>query len=76
MSTFTSLEDALKHHFGYDTFRPGQKKIIQAALQNKDLLTIMPTGGGEISLFSATSFTQGRYNHRGFSTDCLDAGSG
>jgi ATP-dependent DNA helicase RecQ len=47
MSTFTSLEEALKHFFGYDSFRPGQKKIIEAALQNKDLLTIMPTGGGK-----------------------------
>ena len=51
MSTFTSLEDALKHFFGYDTFRPGQKKIIEAALQNKDLLTIMPTGGGKSLCF-------------------------
>lgn len=51
MSTFTSLESALKHFFGYDTFRPGQKKIIEAALQNKDLLTIMPTGGGKSLCF-------------------------
>lgn len=51
MSTFTSIEDALKHFFGYDTFRPGQKKIIEAALQNKDLLTIMPTGGGKSLCF-------------------------
>ena len=51
MSTFTSLELALKHFFGYDTFRPGQKKIIEAALQNKDLLTIMPTGGGKSLCF-------------------------
>ena len=51
MSTFTSLEAALKHFFGYDTFRPGQKKIIEAALQNKDLLTIMPTGGGKSLCF-------------------------
>ena len=51
MSTFASLEEALKHFFGYDTFRPGQKKIIEAALKNKDLLTIMPTGGGKSLCF-------------------------
>ena len=51
MLTFTSLEDSLKHYFGHDTFRPGQKKIIEAALQNKDLLTIMPTGGGKSLCF-------------------------
>ena len=50
-SSFASLEDALKHYFGYDTFRPGQKKIVTAALQNKDLLTIMPTGGGKSLCF-------------------------
>ena len=51
MSTFASLESALKHFFGYDTFRPGQKEIIEAALENKDLLTIMPTGGGKSLCF-------------------------
>lgn len=51
MSTFASLEETLKHFFGHDTFRPGQKKIIEAALQNKDLLTIMPTGGGKSLCF-------------------------
>ena len=51
MSTFASLEEALKHYFGHDCFRPGQKKIIEAALQGKDLLTIMPTGGGKSLCF-------------------------
>ena len=51
MPTFASLEEALKHFFGYDSFRPGQKKIIEAALKNKDLLTIMPTGGGKSLCF-------------------------
>ena len=51
MSTFASLEEALKHFFGYDSFRPGQQKIIEAALNNRDLLTIMPTGGGKSLCF-------------------------
>lgn len=51
MSTLASLEEALKHFFGYDSFRPGQKKIIEAALNNRDLLTIMPTGGGKSLCF-------------------------
>jgi ATP-dependent DNA helicase RecQ len=41
------LEQALKKYFGYDTFRSGQKDIIEKALHNQDLLVIMPTGGGK-----------------------------
>jgi ATP-dependent DNA helicase RecQ len=51
MSQFESLEEALKHFFGYDRFRPGQRKIIEEALQNRDLLVIMPTGGGKSLCF-------------------------
>ena len=42
-----SLEEALKRFFGYDSFRTGQKNIIEKALTNQDLLVIMPTGGGK-----------------------------
>jgi ATP-dependent DNA helicase RecQ len=48
---FVSLEEALKHFFGYDSFRPGQRKIVEDALQNRDLLIIMPTGGGKSLCF-------------------------
>jgi ATP-dependent DNA helicase RecQ len=51
MPQFHSLEEALKHFFGYDTFRPGQKQIVEEALQNRDLLIIMPTGGGKSLCF-------------------------
>lgn len=51
MAQFHSLEEALKYFFGYDTFRLGQKKIIEEALRNQDLLIIMPTGGGKSLCF-------------------------
>ncbi len=48
---FETLEQALKHHFGYDEFRAGQREIITTALANKDLLVVMPTGGGKSLCF-------------------------
>lgn len=51
MPQFQSLEEALKQFFGYDTFRLGQRQIIEEALQDRDLLIIMPTGGGKSLCF-------------------------
>lgn len=39
--------DVLKKYFGYDTFRPGQQEIIEALLGGRDVLAILPTGGGK-----------------------------
>jgi ATP-dependent DNA helicase RecQ len=39
--------ECLKTHFGYDRFRPGQEAIIDALLAGRDVLNIMPTGGGK-----------------------------
>ncbi len=51
MYQLDSLEEALKHFFGYDSFRLGQQQIIEEALQDRDLLIIMPTGGGKSLCF-------------------------
>lgn len=50
-SDFASLEAALKHYFGYDQFRAGQQPVIEAALQQQDLMVVMPTGGGKSLCF-------------------------
>jgi ATP-dependent DNA helicase RecQ len=42
-----SLTEALKHHFGFDTFKGNQKAIIENVLAGKDTFVLMPTGGGK-----------------------------
>ena len=37
----------LKETFGYDTFRPHQREVIENVLARHDTLAIMPTGGGK-----------------------------
>jgi len=37
----------LKNTFGYDTFRPFQREVIENVLARRDTLAIMPTGGGK-----------------------------
>ncbi len=41
------LLQALRVHFGFNTFRKGQQEVIEAALKQRDVLTIKPTGGGK-----------------------------
>ena len=37
----------LKNIFGFDEYKPGQQNIINKILKGKDVLTVMPTGGGK-----------------------------
>jgi ATP-dependent DNA helicase RecQ len=41
----------LKTYWGHDQFRPAQLEIIQAILDGKDTLAILPTGGGKSICF-------------------------
>src|SRR4051794_26207473 len=47
----TSIHDALKKYFGFESFRPLQEQIINDALLNKDVFALLPTGGGKSLCF-------------------------
>lgn len=37
----------LRKYFGYESFRPGQAELINAILEGRDMLGVMPTGSGK-----------------------------
>src|SRR3989440_5887666 len=41
------LDGALRDHFGFPAFRPGQREACGAALAGRDVLVVMPTGSGK-----------------------------
>ncbi len=45
------LVGELKRSFGFDSFRPGQQAVVRDALARRDMLAIMPTGGGKSLCF-------------------------
>ena len=47
MTTTLSLTDALKRHFGFDTFKGNQEQIMTNLMEGRDTFVLMPTGGGK-----------------------------
>lgn len=45
--TTDRLHNLLKRHFGFDEFRPLQREIIEDSLAGKDIIALLPTGGGK-----------------------------
>ena len=45
------LEKELEKYFSFAKFRPGQKEIVESIISGKDVVALMPTGGGKSLCF-------------------------
>ena len=52
------LTAALKRIFGFDHFRTGQEAVVRDALAGRDVLALMPTGGGKSLCFQLPALLQ------------------
>ena len=51
-------KDILQQYWGHKDFRPLQEDIINAVLQGKDTLALLPTGGGKSICFQVPALVQ------------------
>ena len=47
--------ELLRIHFGYESFRPGQEKAIDAILNGRHTIAVLPTGAGKSMIFQLPS---------------------
>ena len=58
LSSESSLLSLLKEHFGFTSFRPLQEEIIRDALSGRDVIALLPTGGGKSLCFQMSALVQ------------------
>lgn len=50
-----NIYEALKHYYGYDSFRPGQEEVVTELVANRPVLAVLPTGAGKSVCFQLPS---------------------
>lgn len=55
MKANIDLHSLLKQHFGFDSFKANQEKIIQSLLDGHNVFVLMPTGGGKSMCYQLPS---------------------
>src|ERR1700679_2298304 len=58
MGRMAELKAELKRIFGFDEFRAGQEAVVRDALEGRDVLALMPTGGGKSLCFQLPALLQ------------------
>lgn len=53
-----ALDEILKKHWNYDSFRPQQLAVIESILSGKDTLALLPTGAGKSICFQVPTIYQ------------------
>ena len=54
------LLSTLRRHWGYDSFRPLQERIVRSLLDGQDSCVVMPTGGGKSLCYQLPAVMLGR----------------
>src|ERR1700680_1659796 len=53
------LKKIIQRHWGFRTFRPLQERAMQAVLQGRDSVVVLPTGGGKALCYQAPAVLRG-----------------
>jgi ATP-dependent DNA helicase RecQ len=59
MPTLATARATLTQYFGYADFRPGQTEAIRQVLSRRDVLVVLPTGGGKSLCYQVPALVQG-----------------